>query len=159
MIACEDTSQQQLHYLQSCGFRGLWRFAGPYTNVSSEIKYTNIPSNLSYSTDVTVGFKKPVPNIPNTIIPKYGVIRLQSNCTPESAELFVNCLEAMVETCLPVEECDSPNNNEPAAGRGKRTISYQSEAASKTKPSIVGFVRRYSRTSSEETGASSVRVE
>jgi len=28
----------------------------------------------------------------------------QCNCTAESAELFVNCLEAMVETCLPVEE-------------------------------------------------------
>ncbi|XP_046387119.1 neurofibromin isoform X3 [Ischnura elegans] len=56
MIACEDTSQQQLHYLQSCGFGGLWRFAGPFT---------------------------------------------KSNCTAESAELFVNCLEAMVETCLP----------------------------------------------------------
>ncbi|PSN31934.1 Neurofibromin [Blattella germanica] len=49
MIASEDTSQQQLHYLQSCGFGGLWRFA-------------------------------------------------------ESAELFVNCLEIMVETCLPVED-------------------------------------------------------
>ncbi|KAK7864725.1 hypothetical protein R5R35_013611 [Gryllus longicercus] len=59
MIACEDTSQQQLHYLQSCGFGGLWRFAGPFT---------------------------------------------KSNCTAENAELFVNCLEAMVETCLPVEE-------------------------------------------------------
>ncbi|XP_069683037.1 neurofibromin isoform X4 [Periplaneta americana] len=59
MIASEDTSQQQLHYLQSCGFGGLWRFAGPFT---------------------------------------------KSNCTAESAELFVNCLEAMVETCLPVEE-------------------------------------------------------
>lgn len=34
MIACEDTSQQQLHYLQSCGFGGLWRFAGSYTKVS-----------------------------------------------------------------------------------------------------------------------------
>lgn len=36
MIASEDTSQQHhlQHYLQSCGFRGLWRFAGPYTNVS-----------------------------------------------------------------------------------------------------------------------------
>lgn len=33
MIACEDTSQQQLHYLQSCGFGGLWRFAGPFTKV------------------------------------------------------------------------------------------------------------------------------
>lgn len=28
----------------------------------------------------------------------------QANCTAESAELFVNCLEAMVETCLPCEE-------------------------------------------------------
>lgn len=34
MIACEDTGQQ-LHYLQSCGFGGLWRFAGPYTKVHS----------------------------------------------------------------------------------------------------------------------------
>lgn len=34
MIACEDTSQQQLHYLQSCGFGGLWRFAGPFNKVS-----------------------------------------------------------------------------------------------------------------------------
>lgn len=32
-IACEDTGQQ-LHYLQSCGFGGLWRFAGPYAKVS-----------------------------------------------------------------------------------------------------------------------------
>ncbi|XP_065570505.1 neurofibromin-like isoform X3 [Artemia franciscana] len=59
MVACEDANQQQLHYLQSCGFGGLWRFAGPFT---------------------------------------------KSNCTADSAELFVNCLEAMVETCLPVEE-------------------------------------------------------
>lgn len=28
----------------------------------------------------------------------------QANCTVDGAELFVNCLEAMVETCLPVEE-------------------------------------------------------
>lgn len=26
----------------------------------------------------------------------------------ESSELFVNCLEAMVETCLPVEEASVP---------------------------------------------------
>ncbi|KAF2884403.1 hypothetical protein ILUMI_21782, partial [Ignelater luminosus] len=64
MIACEDTSQQQLHYLQSCGFGGLWRFAGPFN------KYNN---------------------------------------TAESSELFVNCLEAMVETCLPVEESECEN--------------------------------------------------
>ena len=33
MIACEeDKIQQQLHYLQSCGFGGLWRFAGKRSN-------------------------------------------------------------------------------------------------------------------------------
>ncbi|XP_053968460.1 neurofibromin isoform X3 [Anastrepha ludens] len=59
MLASEDPSQQQLHFLQSCGFGGLWRFAGPFT------KY------------IMMG---------------------------ESSELFVNCLEAMVETCLPGDE-------------------------------------------------------
>ncbi|XP_037955193.1 neurofibromin isoform X2 [Teleopsis dalmanni] len=59
MLASEDPSQQQLHFLQSCGFGGLWRFAGPFT--------------------------------------KY-------NMMGESSELFVNCLEAMVDTCLPGDE-------------------------------------------------------
>ncbi|KAL0809300.1 hypothetical protein ABMA28_011514 [Loxostege sticticalis] len=59
MIASEDASQQQLHYMQSCGFGGLWRFAGPFT---------------------------------------------KNQCTAESSELFVNCLEAMVETCLPGDQ-------------------------------------------------------
>ena len=27
MLASEDASQQPLHFLQSCGFGGLWRFA------------------------------------------------------------------------------------------------------------------------------------
>ncbi|XP_050358342.1 neurofibromin-like isoform X3 [Nymphalis io] len=31
MIASEDASQQQLHYMQSRGFGGLWRFAAPFT--------------------------------------------------------------------------------------------------------------------------------
>ncbi|XP_057319291.1 neurofibromin [Microplitis mediator] len=66
MIACEDTSQQ-LHYLQSCGFGGLWRFAGPFA---------------------------------------------KCNRTADSAELFVNCLEAMVETCLPTEEVEVPTSND-----------------------------------------------
>ena len=62
MIACsagDDASQQQqqLSYLQSCGFGGLWRFAGPFT---------------------------------------------VSRQNPDNVELFVNCLEAMVETCLPL---------------------------------------------------------
>jgi neurofibromin 1 len=60
MVACsagDDASQQQqLSYLQSCGFGGLWRFAGPFT---------------------------------------------VSRQNADNVELFVNCLEAMVETCLP----------------------------------------------------------
>ncbi|CAL8136053.1 unnamed protein product [Orchesella dallaii] len=35
MITLEDGSQQQPHYLQSMGFGGLWRFAGPFTKVST----------------------------------------------------------------------------------------------------------------------------
>ena len=60
MIACEDDkSAQQLHYLQTCGFGGLWRFAGPFS---------------------------------------------QANCNAENVELFLNSLEALVETCLPGED-------------------------------------------------------
>ncbi|XP_045770385.1 neurofibromin [Maniola jurtina] len=68
MIASEDASQQQLHYMQSCGFGGLWRFAGPFT---------------------------------------------KNQCTAESSELFVNCLEAMVETCLPGDDCARPPPPDP----------------------------------------------
>ncbi|KAL3856417.1 hypothetical protein ACJMK2_011181 [Sinanodonta woodiana] len=65
MIACEDTSSQQLSYLQSIGFGGLWRFAGTFTKSAQ-------------SSDI--------------------------------AELFVNCLEAMmVETCLPGDDLDILN--------------------------------------------------
>lgn len=33
MLASEDSGQQPLHFLQTCGFGGLWRFAGPFTKV------------------------------------------------------------------------------------------------------------------------------
>lgn len=33
MVASEDAGQQPLHFLQSCGFGGLWRFAGPFAKV------------------------------------------------------------------------------------------------------------------------------
>ena len=58
IFSCEttDSNQQQLSYLQSCGFGGLWRFAQPFA----------------------AGREK-----------------------PENVELFIDCLEAMVETCLP----------------------------------------------------------
>ncbi|GAB6033713.1 Neurofibromin 1 [Chamberlinius hualienensis] len=60
--SCEEASQQQLHYLQSCGFGGLWRFAGAFAKSSSSL---------------------------------------------DNAELFVNCLEAMVESCLPGDDDDT----------------------------------------------------
>ena len=71
MIACEETSgekqhQQQLHFLQTCGFGGLWRFAGPFSQSSLD-----------------------------------------------NAELFVNCLEAMVETCLPGDDSEIASLNPP----------------------------------------------
>ncbi|GBP88691.1 Neurofibromin [Eumeta japonica] len=85
MIASEDASQQQLHYMQSCGFGGLWRFAGPFT---------------------------------------------KNQCTAESSELFVNCLEAMVETCLPGDDVRAerdpppdPDDNRAAHNGGGRGAS------------------------------------
>lgn len=80
MLASEDPSQQQLHFLQSCGFGGLWRFAGPFTKVCG-LNFMNLINciNCSY-------------------------LHLQYNMMGESSELFVNCLEAMVETCLPGDE-------------------------------------------------------
>jgi hypothetical protein len=65
IYSCEsgaETNQQQLSYLQSCGFGGLWRFAQPFA----------------------VGREK-----------------------PENVELFIDCLEAMVETCLPQFDTES----------------------------------------------------
>jgi neurofibromin 1 len=80
MLASEDNiSQQPLHFLQSCGFGGLWRFAGPFTKVCT--CFAENPFLLFQT--------------------KY---LFQYNMMVESSELFVNCLEAMVETCLPVEE-------------------------------------------------------
>ncbi|XP_044015830.1 neurofibromin isoform X2 [Aphidius gifuensis] len=77
MIACEDTGQQ-LHYLQSCGFGGLWRFAGPFA---------------------------------------------KCNRTAESAELFVNCLEAMVEMCLTTEDCDTAVAMDLSSDNNKNNLS------------------------------------
>jgi neurofibromin 1 len=54
----DTTTQQQLSYLQSCGFGGLWRFSQPF---------------------------------------------LLTKEKPENVELFIDCLEAMVETCLPAD--------------------------------------------------------
>lgn len=82
MIACsagEDASQQQqqLSYLQSCGFGGLWRFAGPFTI---------------------------------------------SRQNPDNVELFVNWLEAMVETCLP--SLDEPEDGSGNSGVGSSSTGH-----------------------------------
>lgn len=74
MLASEDAGQQPLHFLQTCGFGGLWRFAGPFTKVNSFNK------NFLF------------------FLMHYNFF--QYNMMVESSELFVNCLEAMVETCL-----------------------------------------------------------
>ena len=78
MIACsagDDASQQQqqLSYLQSCGFGGLWRFAGPFT---------------------------------------------VSRQNPDNVELFVNWLEAMVETCLPSSDEHEDSSSNSGVGSG-----------------------------------------
>ncbi|XP_014223009.1 neurofibromin isoform X2 [Trichogramma pretiosum] len=100
MIACEDTNQQQLHNLQSCGFGGLWRFAGPFS---------------------------------------------KCNRTAENAELFVNCLEAMVETCLIIED-NSESTSEMSSDLQKRS-SVSTSNSSRT--SYTGFkVRNFSEESS-----------
>ncbi|XP_054010836.1 neurofibromin isoform X2 [Hylaeus anthracinus] len=106
MISSEDTSQQQLHYLQSCGFGGLWRFAGPYTN---------------------------------------------SNCTAKSAQLFVNCLEAMIKTCLPVDETEGSSSNETSMEKSKRMESHQSDVTSKSKTSVYWTDRTSAHNSSDPT--------
>ncbi|XP_015174332.1 PREDICTED: neurofibromin isoform X7 [Polistes dominula] len=110
MIACEDTSQQQLHYLQSYGFGGLWRFAGPYSNVNC-------------------------------------------NRTAENAELFVNCLEAMIKSCPSGEENDLANSNEASGQKMKRIISdgHNTDNISKSKSINYGSDRMNVRTFSEDT--------
>lgn len=57
----QQLSVSHFKYLQSCGFGGLWRFAGPFT---------------------------------------------KANNNAENVELFNNALEALVETCLPVDETE-----------------------------------------------------
>lgn len=89
MVSCEDPSQQQLHYLQSCGFGGLWRFAGPF----NKVRFSSFFFLCVYYIHVYC----------------LHIFFLQYNNSSESSELFVNYLEAMVETCLPTEESEADN--------------------------------------------------
>lgn len=64
--------------------------------------------------------------------PKFEIPDPQCNPTAESAELFVNCLEAMVETCLPVEEGEGMTNSEQSTrddGVGVTDVQYPSMLA------------------------------
>lgn len=74
----------------------------------------------------------------------------------ESAELFVNCLEALVKFCPPIEECQLANRSKDAssqkfrrmvtdAGHGSNNISKPS------KPTTYGNDRMNVRTFSEDT--------
>lgn len=85
MIACEDTSQDHLYYVHSCGFGGLWRFAGPFNKVRSRDAISgNLRRRFSYY--------------------RTAFIFLQSNSSVQETEMFVNYLEAIVETILPTDE-------------------------------------------------------
>ncbi|XP_034936145.1 neurofibromin isoform X2 [Chelonus insularis] len=116
MIACDDTGQQ-LHYLQSCGFGGLWRFAGPFS---------------------------------------------KCNRTAESAELFVKCLQAMIETCLPDDENEVSGSNQEVDSKrtdGKnlskaRFFSNDGNIGKDTTPSLVSS----KESSIDSKGESSITV-
>lgn len=51
MLASEDACQQPLLFLQTCGFGGLWRFAGPFTKVcwSSDCFGKKLNRQISYN--------------------------------------------------------------------------------------------------------------
>uniref|UniRef100_T1JUK4 Ras-GAP domain-containing protein n=1 Tax=Tetranychus urticae TaxID=32264 RepID=T1JUK4_TETUR len=46
MVANEDTNQQQLHYLQTCGFAGLWGFVGPFEKCQSNLDVEHLANCL-----------------------------------------------------------------------------------------------------------------
>lgn len=92
--SCEmsDSNQQQLSYLQSCGFGGLWRFAQPFA----------------------IGREK-----------------------PENVELFVDCLEAMVETCLPPDNETFPCDNNGNLNTNTASIASSSSVTNTTQVNLL----------------------
>lgn len=74
-------------HVVGCGFGGLWRFAGAFAKVGIQ----------------------PQPRIPRSSDADDHLLSLsytKSSTNLDNAELFVNCLEAMVETCLPSDDID-----------------------------------------------------
>lgn len=49
MIVSEDSSQDHLHYIHTCGFRGLWRFAGPFNKVIYSFKFKTMKANTIHN--------------------------------------------------------------------------------------------------------------
>lgn len=95
MIACEDTSQDHLYYVHTCGFGGLWRFAGPFNKVQTSYISCLITSSLFRATGKLINFY---------VTYLFLFFCLQSNSTVLETEMFANYLEAIVETILPIEE-------------------------------------------------------
>lgn len=92
MIACEDTSQDHLYYVHTCGFGGLWRFAGPFNKVRISYVLCLITNDNRSSTGKLLGLHVTY------------LFSTQSNSTVLETEMFANYLEAIVETILPMEE-------------------------------------------------------
>lgn len=65
MLASEDASQQPLHFLQSCGFGGLWRFAGPFTKVGSLFKLQKKNDNdaIARNAALFIFYTPPLPTV------------------------------------------------------------------------------------------------
>ncbi|CAH1800649.1 unnamed protein product [Owenia fusiformis] len=139
MIANEE-AQQQLSYLQSIGFGGLWRFAGPFTKTPQNQENTQLfvncleamvetclpgddldmhnpyPSSLGINSQLNLSSSVSSSSFGSLHSQEIPDIKshksLDSKPTPQNqdnAELFVNCLEAMVETCLPGDDLDMHN--------------------------------------------------
>lgn len=100
MIACEDTSQDHLYYVHTCGFGGLWRFAGPFNKVKISLFFYLMFSIQSQFIIIIFFFFLLLRNNMIFIVE----IFLQSNPTVLGTEMFANYLEAIVETILPAEE-------------------------------------------------------
>lgn len=98
-----DSNSQQLSYLQSCGFGGLWRFAQPFAMLGRE--------------------------------------------KPENVELFIDCLEAMVETCLPPDNDSSFSSSTCTATVGVPTMGGGGEQSATGGSSVTPLINGSSHNS------------
>lgn len=112
MIACED-AQQQPHYLQS--------------KSNHYCKHQQIQSNLNlcvYYLFKAFGF--------GGLWRFAGPFSKSYQSNLDNAELFVNCLEAMVETCLPVDDGEIRELEYPSTLSVSSTMNLSSSMSSLT---------------------------